>query len=75
MAKLPTLQTRTANERARCLPIYIYAVHTWGQLTAVAEPPSGFGRILIIASAGVEPPARAPQSHHLCWGGHRLRRP
>jgi hypothetical protein len=30
-----------------------------GQLAAVAEPPSGFGRILIIASAGAEPGAGA----------------
>ena len=46
-----------ANERAPCL--LIYAVQTWRQLAAVAAPPSGFGRILIIASAGAEPDAGA----------------
>jgi hypothetical protein len=41
-------------------------------LAAVAEPAHGSGRILIIASAGVEPPARAPQSSPSRWGAHRL---
>jgi hypothetical protein len=45
----------------------IYAVQTWRQLAAVAEPPSGFGRILIIASAGVEPRRGRRNRHHPRW--------
>jgi hypothetical protein len=43
-APLSTLRTRMANERARCL--LIYAVQTWRQLAAVAEPARDCGRIL-----------------------------
>jgi hypothetical protein len=63
-----------ANERALGVS-FIYAVQTWRQLAAVAEPARGCGRILIIASAGVEPPARAPQSSPSPLGRSPSRRP
>jgi hypothetical protein len=50
----------------------LYLCGTWRQLAAVAEPARGCGRILIIASAGVEPAAQRRNRHHLRWGGHRL---
>ena len=48
-APLPTLRTRMANERARSVSLFIYAVQTWRQLAEVAEPARDCGRILIIA--------------------------
>jgi hypothetical protein len=63
-----------ANERALGVSS-IYAVQTWRQLAAVAEPARGCGRILIIASAGVEPRRGRRNRHHPRWAGHRLRRP
>jgi hypothetical protein len=60
-----------ANERAPGVS-FIYAVQTWRQLAAVAEPVRGCGRILIISSAGVEPRRGRPNRHHPVWGGHRL---
>ena len=52
--------------------LYLSRCRRGGQLAAVAEPAHGSGRILIIASAGVEHPARAPQSSPSRWGAHRL---
>jgi hypothetical protein len=52
-----------ANERAPGVS-FIYAVQTWRQLAAVAEPARGCGRILIIASAGVEPRRGRRNRHH-----------
>jgi hypothetical protein len=42
-------------------------VQTWRQLAAVAEPARGCGRILIIASAGVEPRRGRRDRHHPRW--------
>jgi hypothetical protein len=47
-----------ANERARCLP-NLCCADAAGSWPLWPEPPSGFGRILIIASAGLEPGAGA----------------
>jgi hypothetical protein len=55
-----------ANERALGVS-FIYAVQTWRQLAAVAEPARGCGRILIIASAGVEPRRGRRNCHHPRW--------
>jgi hypothetical protein len=52
-----------ANERAPGVS-FICAVQTWRQLAAVAEPARGCGRILIIASAGVEPRRGRRNRHH-----------
>ncbi len=62
-----------ANERALGVS-FIYAVQTWRQLAAVAEPARGCG-ILIIASAGVEPRRGRRNRHHPRWGGRRLASP
>jgi hypothetical protein len=52
-----------ANERALGVSS-VYAVQTWRQL---AEPARGCGRILIIASAGVEPRRGRRNRHHPRW--------
>jgi hypothetical protein len=50
---------------------FIYAVQTWRQLAAVAEP-RGCGRMLIIAPGRRRAPTRSPQLSPSPLDGHRL---
>jgi hypothetical protein len=51
---------------------FIYAVQTWRQLAAVAEPARGCGRMLINAPGRRRAPTRSPQLSPSPLDGHRL---